>query len=140
MTTACLIGQEDYSAEAIVEAPSRAVVIPKAIFEEAMARSAAFRRFVFAGFSARLNDLFHLVEDIAFARMDIRLAHKLLELAPLGQEITITQQQLAAELGSAREVVSRMLSELQRRGWLKVARGHITLLNRTALETLSAEK
>jgi CRP/FNR family transcriptional regulator len=72
--------------------------------------------------------------------MDFRLAHKLLELAHGGDQVAATQQQLASELGTAREVVSRVLSELQRRGWIATTRGHIIISDRAALEKLAGER
>jgi CRP/FNR family transcriptional regulator len=139
LTTACLMGYEDYPAEAVAETDIRAVAIPRATFDDLIARSAEFRRFVFTAFSTRVTNLFRIIEEVAFARMDIRLAHKLLELAHGGEHVAATQQQLASELGSAREVVSRILSELQRRGWIASARGHVTLIDRPALEKLARE-
>lgn len=138
LTTACLMGYEDYPAEAIAETDIRAVAIPRATFDDLIARSPDFRRFVFTAFSARVTDLFRIIDEIAFARMDIRLAHKLLELSHGGDSVTGTQQQLAAELGTAREVVSRILSEFQRRGWITSSRGIIKILDRRKLETLSS--
>lgn len=116
LTTACLLGHHDYSAEAIAETALTAVALPRDAFEELMARSAPFRRFVFAAFTARITNLFRLVEEVAFARMDIRLAHKLVELSHGAPSIAMTQQQLAAELGTAREVMGRVLGELQQQG------------------------
>ena len=84
-------------------------VVPRDAFEELMARSAPFRRFVFAAFTARITNLFRLVEEVAFARMDIRLAHKLVELSHGAPSIAMTQQQLAAELGTAREVAEAIV-------------------------------
>jgi CRP/FNR family transcriptional regulator len=139
LTTACLMGYEDYPAEAVAETDIRAVAIPRATFDDLIARSAEFRRFVFTAFSARVTNLFRIIEEVAFARMDIRLAHKLLELAHGDKHVAATQQQLASELGSAREVVSRILSEFQRRGWIASARGHVTLVDRPALEKLARE-
>jgi len=139
LTTACLMGHEGYLAEAIAETDIRAVAIPRAIFELLLAESPEFRRFVFTAFSFRLTNLFRLIEDVAFARIDIRLAHKLLELAGRRDVLAVTHQQLAAELGTAREVISRQLNELQRRGWVSAARGAITLIDRGALQRLAAE-
>lgn len=139
LTTACLLGHHDYSAEAIAETDLKAVALPRTTFDELMSRSATFRRFVFAAFTARITNLFHLVEEIAFARMDIRLAHKLVELAHGEASVAVTQQQLAAELGTAREVVGRVLGELQRRGWITSSRGNIVLANRPAIEALAAQ-
>jgi CRP/FNR family transcriptional regulator len=140
LTTACLMGYEDYLAEAIAETDVRAVAIPRATFDDLIARSPEFRRFVFTAFSRRVTDLFHVIEEVAFSRMDIRLAHKLLELSHGSDQVTATQQQLASELGTAREVVSRVLTELHRRGWLTATRGHITISNRAALEKLAGER
>jgi CRP/FNR family transcriptional regulator len=140
LTTACLMGYEDYLAEAVAETEVRAVAIPRATFDDLIARSPEFRRFVFTAFSRRVTDLFHVIEDVAFSRLDIRLAHKLLELSHGGDQVTATQQQLASELGSAREVVSRVLTELHRRGWVSATRGHITISNRAALEKLAGER
>lgn len=137
LTTACLMGYEDYLAEAIAESDVRAAAIPRATFDDLIARSPEFRRFVFTAFSTRVTNLFRIIDEVAFSRMDIRLAHKLVELSHGGNSITVTQQQLAAELGSAREVVSRILSEFQRRDWIAQARGSITIVDRTALETMN---
>jgi len=134
LTTACLIGYEDYLAEAIAETPVRAVAIPRASFDDLIARSPDFRRFVFTAFSTRITNLFRVIDDVAFSRMDLRLAAKLLELSRNAEAVAATQQQLAAELGTAREVVSRMLSEFQRKGWVGLSRGSIAILNREALE------
>jgi CRP/FNR family transcriptional regulator, anaerobic regulatory protein len=137
LTTACLMGYEDYLAEAIAEADVRAVAIPRATFDDMIARSPEFRRFVFTAFSARVTDLFRIIDAVAFARMDIRLAQKLIELSHGGESLLVTQQQLASELGSAREVINRLLSEFQRRGWISHARGTVLILNKAALEGLA---
>jgi len=139
LTTACLMGYEDYLAEAIAETDIRAVAIPRAAFDDLIARSPIFRRFVFTAFSARVTELFRIIEQVAFARMDIRLAQRLLELSQGGPTISVTQQQLASELGTAREVISRILSEFQRSNWLKSTRGSIHIENRAALERLARE-
>lgn len=139
LTTACLMGYEDYPAEAIAETDVRAVAIPRATFDDLIAQSPEFRRFVFTAFSTRVTDLFRIIEEVVFSRMDIRLAHKLLELSHGADHVAATQQQLASELGTAREVVSRILSEFQRRGWVAPARGNIAITNRHALERLAEE-
>lgn len=136
LTTACLMGYEDYLAEAIAESTVRAVAIPRATFDDLIARSAEFRRFVFTAFSARVTDLFRIIDEVAFSRVDIRLAQKLLDLSHGADSVSATQQQLAAELGTAREVVARMLAEFQRRAWIATTRGKISILNRSAMESL----
>ena len=140
LTTACLMGYEDYPAEAIAETDIRAVAIARSTFDELIARSSEFRRFVFTAFSTRITSLFRIIDEVAFSRLDIRLAHKLVELAHGGDTIATTQAQLAAELGTAREVVSRILADFQRRGWVTSARGSITLTDRKSLEGLSTSQ
>lgn len=137
LTTACLMGYEDYLAEAVAETDIRAVAIPRRAFDDLIAQSADFRRFVFTAFSQRVTNLFRVIEDVAFSRMDIRLAEKLLELAADKDQLAVTQQQLASELGTAREVISRMLTEFHRRGWIASTRGNITLQDRPALDRLA---
>jgi CRP/FNR family transcriptional regulator len=139
LTTACLMGYEDYPAEAITETEIAAAAIPRAVFDDLIARSPEFRRFVFTAFSTRVTNLLRIIDEVAFSRMDIRLAYKLIELSHGGDTIAATQQQLAAELGSAREVISRMLSEFHRRGWVLTERGSITIRNRGALDRLAHE-
>ena len=136
LTTACLLAYEDYSAEGIAESEVSAVAIPRTVFDDLVSNSAEFRNFVFSAYSKRITDLFLVIEEIAFRRMDIRLAQKLLELAKDGV-VEATHQQMAAELGTAREVVSRQLSEFQRREWVAQSRGVIRILDRAALQDLA---
>jgi CRP/FNR family transcriptional regulator len=138
LTTACLLGYEDYPAEGVAETEVHAVALPRATFDALVGASPQFRRFVFTAFSRTVTDLCRVIDDVAFARLDLRLAHKLLELSAGGDHLAVTQAQLAAELGSAREVVSRTLSEFQKRGWIVQARGSLTLVDRAALERLAS--
>lgn len=134
LTTACLLAYEDYSAEGLAETAIQAVAIPRAVFEDLIVRSGVFRRFVFTAYSKRITDLFVVIEEVAFKRIDIRLAQKLLELGRQSGHVPLTHQQLATELGSAREVISRQLHEFQRRGWVNATRGDVELTDIDALD------
>lgn len=136
LTTACMLAFEDYSAEGIAETDVRAVAVPRATFDDLVGRSPVFRQFVFAAYSRRITDLFALIDNIVFQRMDVRLASRLLELAGEDQVVRATHAALGSELGTAREVVSRTLSEFQRRGWIGQARGEVHLIGRAGLERL----
>ncbi|MGB8737040.1 MAG: Crp/Fnr family transcriptional regulator [Rhodomicrobium sp.] len=136
LTTACLMGHDHYQGEGIAETPIEAVAIPRDTFEDLISNSRVFRRFVFKAFSARITDLFRVIEDIAFARIDVRLAQKLLQLKNAKGDIEATHQRLAIELGTAREVISRQLNEFQRRGWIKSGRGVISIVQEGALQEL----
>lgn len=137
LTTACLLAHEDYSAEGIAETGIRAAAIPRTVFDELVSRSVEFRNFIFTAYSKRITDLFLVIEEIAFRRLDIRLAQKLLELARGSDQVRATHQQLAAELGSAREVVSRQLGEFQRRGWIVQSRGRIDISDAAEITRLA---
>lgn len=138
LTTACLLAYEDYSVDGLAETAIRAVAIPRAVFEDLIASSSIFRRFVFTAYSKRITDLFLVIEEVAFKRIDIRLAQKLLELGRISGHVQLTHQQLATELGSAREVVSRQLQEFQRRGWISATRGDVQLTDVAALDDFAA--
>lgn len=136
LTTACMLAFEDYSAEGISETKVKAVAIPRKTFDTLVAKSPVFREFVFTAYSRRITDLFTLIDDIVFQRMDVRLASRLLELADSSGTVHATHAVLGTELGTAREVVSRTLSEFQRRGWVEQSRGEVRLIGRDGLERL----
>jgi CRP/FNR family transcriptional regulator, anaerobic regulatory protein len=138
LTTACLMGYEEYQAEGVAETSIRAVAIQRGLFDDLIASSKEVRQFVFTAFSRRVTNLFRVIEDVVFARIDVRLAQRLLDRADKTGHVDATHQQLANELGSAREVISRQLNEFQRRGWISAQRGSIALANRPALRHLSA--
>lgn len=134
LTTACLLAYEDYTADGIAESDLEAVAIPRATFDELIAGSPEFRRFVFTAYARRITGLFTVIQEVAFGRVDIRLAQKLLELADRLGVVHRTHQSLATEIGTAREVISRQLHEFQRRGWIAGSRGEVRLADRPALE------
>ncbi|UCH74125.1 MAG: Crp/Fnr family transcriptional regulator [Rhodospirillales bacterium] len=139
LTTACLLSHEAYSAEGVTETPVRAVTIPAQLFHDLLGRSAVLRAFVFTTYGARIADLMLLVEEVAFQRVDLRLARFLIERADTAGRLEATHQALAVELGTAREVVSRQLKEFERKGMVALSRGCISLRDRQALRALGAE-
>jgi CRP/FNR family transcriptional regulator len=138
MTTACLLSGDLYAAEGVTETDVTAVAIPKQAFDAAIARSAAFRRMIFSEYSHRIADVMHVVEEVAFERIDKRLAQRLIALAADDGAVAATHQQLAVELGTAREVVGRQLKELERRGLVAVSRGRVTITDRAGLDSVAA--
>lgn len=137
LTTACMLAEEAYNAEGIAETDIVAVALPRPAFDRLAAEEPAFRRFVFAAYSRRLIDLMRVVDEVAFGRIDVRLAARLLALAGEGDDVTTTHQQLAAELGTAREVISRVLQDFQKRGFVAQTRGHVALTDRPRLKALA---
>jgi len=136
LTTACLLAYEDYAAEGVAETDVEAVAIPRAVFEELVSTSKEFRRFMFQAYSKRIADLFMTIEDIAFQRVDVRLAQRLVEMDRGSHVIKATHAQLASELGTAREVITRQLREFQRRSWVRIGRGSLELTDLDGLRQL----
>ncbi len=140
ITTSCLISEESYPAEGVTDVETEALVIPQAVFNEALGYSESFRRFVFANQGQRLGDLIQRVEDVAFGRVDARLARHLVDRC--GRRpgtVSATHQQLASELGTAREVVSRQLKVFEKDGLIAVRRGLVEILDPDALARVAGE-
>jgi len=134
ITSSCLLGHAPYSARGVAETPLSLLVLPAALFDKLIAEHPTFRNFVFHLFSTRIAELMQLVEEVAFHRLDQRLA-KLL----LGKDAPIhaTHQALAEELGSVREIVSRLLKGFAAQGLVTLGREQITLLDRDRLQQLA---
>ena len=79
-----------------------------------------------------------IVEEIAFRRMDERLASYLLKRARSQNPMRTTHQEIAAELGSSREVISRLLEDFSKRGFIRAGRGEIEILDKEGLRTIQA--
>ncbi|MGB0847718.1 MAG: Crp/Fnr family transcriptional regulator [Thiolinea sp.] len=137
MTTACLFAFEDYATEGIAETPVQAASVPRSVFDDLVAQSQEFRHFVLSAFSKRMTGLFQVIDEVAFQRLDVRLADKLLQLSAGQDAVATTHQKMSVELGTAREVISRQLQEFQRRGWIEQSRGRVRILQRGQLEQLS---
>jgi len=128
LSIGCLMTGRGYHAEAIVEEDAEAAIIPRGLFDRLIDQSADFRLAIMESYGQRLDDLMLLVEEVAFRRMDERLEEWLKARAAQGQTLlNITHQELGVELGTAREVVSRLLKELERQGQVRLARGRIQL-------------
>jgi len=137
MTSACLLAHEDHAAEGVAETDVDAVALPRAVFDTLIADVPEFRDFVFMAYAMRMNALFRVIDDVAFGRIDIRLATRLVALARESGTVRTTHQGLATELGTAREVISRQLNDFQQRGLIDQGRGVVTLRDRAALEKLA---
>jgi CRP/FNR family transcriptional regulator len=130
----CLLGHSDYSATGIAETDVVLLSLPPALFQELLLEFEPFRRFVFGMYGERLAEVLELVEEVAFRRLDARLAQLLVRRGPL---LEATHQRLADELGSVREIVSRLLRGFESRGWVKLERERVTVLDPKSLSELA---
>jgi CRP/FNR family transcriptional regulator, anaerobic regulatory protein len=135
ITTTCLLGNSDYPASTIVEEAIKDVIIPAAAFNQLMIDSKVFRTFVMTNYGALISDLIVLLDEVAFHNLDARLAKLLLEVGV--DSVKKTHQQIADELGTAREVVSRQVKRFEQKNWVALGRGQVEILDREALNKLA---
>jgi len=138
LTTSILLAGGRYTANAMTEAETRAVIIPIAVFRETFDKSKGFRDFVCSTFGGRIRDFIMLLESIATRNVDVRLARYLLENKSPDNKVEASHKVLAFELGTAREVVSRHLKDFESNGWVHLSRKNIELLRPDAMGQLVA--
>ncbi|MEW6335944.1 MAG: Crp/Fnr family transcriptional regulator [Acidobacteriota bacterium] len=133
VTVSCLLGGTPYPARGVVEGAFEAVAVPLAAFRHLVDSSPDFRSWVFALMSVRLVDLMRLVSEVAFGKLDQRLAALLLDRGP---RLALSHQELASEVGSTREIVSRVLESLQDQGLVRLARRQVEVVDSAGLSQL----
>lgn len=136
LSLGCLLGGSRYPANAVTVGQTRIILMPIHLFSECLTTETAFRNAMFRALGDRLVNALDLVEEVVTLRLDVRLANALL----MQQEnscIAATHQQLADELGTVREMVSRILSDFAEQGMLKLGRGRIELVDAVRLRALA---
>jgi CRP/FNR family transcriptional regulator, anaerobic regulatory protein len=126
LSVSCLLGGVLYPAAAKAAGEVVGAALPKALFRTLVDEETVFRNEVFGVFATRLCLLMTLIEEIAIARLDERLADLLISRGPV---IHATHQALADELGTAREVVSRILEHFEANGLVRLRRAQVDVLN-----------
>jgi CRP/FNR family transcriptional regulator, anaerobic regulatory protein len=134
LTSSCLLGRDHYHARGVVDQDAELVLLPASAFHQLVASSEPFRNYVFDLFSDRLTDLMQLISAVAFQKLDQRLAAL---LASKSSPIHTTHQALADELGSVREIVSRLLKNFADQGWVRLGREQVEILNAVELKRFS---
>jgi len=127
LTANAILVQQSFPAIATVEKEAEAVMIPAGTFRDWVRRYDLWRGFVFDLLSHRLSIMLAIVDEVAFQRMDSRLANFLHNRSQVENPLRITHQEIAAELGSSREVISRLLEDFANRGWVLLSRGTVEI-------------
>lgn len=135
VTVSCLLGGEPYPATGVAETALSAVALPRALILRLMAEHPPFREMAFNLFAERLTGLMQLVEEVAFRKLDRRLAAWLLSRGPT---IATSHQAIADELGSVREIVSRLLKQFEEQDWVRLGRERVELLDPDGLRRQAA--
>ncbi|WP_136415490.1 Crp/Fnr family transcriptional regulator [Herbaspirillum sp. ST 5-3] len=139
LSLGCLLGGGQYPASGITFGPTHMIMMPSSLFLECMASHAAFRTAMFRALADRLVNTMELVEEIATLRLDVRLAAALLAYEG-GTQITVTHQQLADELGTVREMISRVLDDFAHQGLVILGRGKIQIADPARLRALAGAR
>lgn len=138
MTASCIISQKIFPAFALAETDVEAVIIPANSLRKWVTHNSIWQEYIFGMLSQRLANVIEIIEEVAFRRMDCRIASYLLNNANHKiKTIRITHETLAQELGSSREVVSRILKTFEKQGLLSLSRGRIELDNWKELEKIA---
>lgn len=132
----CLLSDTDYAARGTAEDDVTLLRIPPELFQRLIWQHPPLRRFVFDMFGTRLAEVMELLEEVAFRKLDTRLARLLIQRGPV---INATHQNLAAELGSVRVFVSRLLRNFEERGWVRLQRERIDVLDVQSLQEFSRQ-
>jgi CRP/FNR family transcriptional regulator len=135
LTSSCLLGHVAYNARGVAETDMVAVALPQPVFSRLLAEHEPFRNYVFSLFAERIAELMQLVEAIAFQRLDQRLATLLLGK---GKVVHTTHQAVADELGSVREIVSRLLKSFADQGFVSLAREQVEIVDAAGLRRVAA--
>ncbi len=137
LTANAILSRQDFPAIATVEKDAEAVMVPADRFRDWIGRYDLWRAFVFDLLSQRLSTVMAVVDEVAFRRMDARVAKLILEKSQRGAVVRITHQEIAAELGSSREVISRIVEDFVSEGLIRSGRGQIEVIDSKNLESRS---
>jgi CRP/FNR family transcriptional regulator len=139
LTATCILSRSPFPAIAETESDVEAIAVPSLLTRRLMARSVPWSEFVFGLVSRRFGEIIEVLDGVAFQRLDHRLAAYLLSRCSGVGEIRMTHQEIASELGTSREVVTRILRAWEKAGWIRSSRARLTLSDRDALRALGVQ-
>ena len=125
----CTMGNIEYNFSAQAEEDTLMVMMGPESFKHLMNTSNIFKNYVFLEMADKLLSSFSLIEDIKFTSIEKRIMSHIASKANANGELTITHENLAVNIGSVREVVSRQLKKLEKAGKLELKRGKIKLIS-----------
>ena len=139
LSATCILNGGGFPAIAEAEGDTEVVLIPARLFARLVEDNGHWRRFMFDLYAKRLENLLTLVDEVAFHHIDSRLAaHLVRQAGPRQKVVTRTHGEIAAELGTSREVVTRILSDFEAQGLIATARGRIRIRKPDALRERGA--
>lgn len=136
LTASCLMSKKSFPATACSETDIQILLIPSEVFRNWVSKYQYWNTYLYSLLSERLAEVIMMIEEVAFKRMDIRLAEYLLGNVDKTDHMIITHKTIASELGSSREVVSRLLKNFEQENWIKLFRNKIKLTDKNKLSQL----
>ena len=136
LTISSLLAGSPCQANALAETETVVVSVPRENFKRALSTCDQFSRLVFSSLDQNVNQIVSLVGDTRFRRLDKRLAQRLLVMHDGDGFIHATHDDIATELGSAREVISRQLKQFEKQGYIRLFRGRIHVVNGSGLKRM----
>lgn len=133
LTASCILSTQPFPAFAVTETPVTAFMVPAPVFRDWLARYSVWREYTFGLLADRLAQVMALVEEVAFERMDVRLGSYLIAASQAQPILYTTHEAIAVELGSSREVVSRLLKNFEHKQFIALGRGQIRVINPQAM-------
>ena len=137
LTALSMLAGLPFTVHAVVTKPTAALLLPRRIFSSLYDTQPVWHRYILEVLSARVSDLLALIDGVIFTGLPARLVDALLTSQESGV-VQTTHEQLAAEVGSSREAVSRLLKSWEQQGALSLSRGSIAITSRTGLMNLVA--
>jgi len=136
LTTSCILNTTNFTALAITEAAVEAVLLPAKSVRRWLDDYVCWRRFVFSLLTQRLDNLMTTIDEVAFRHMDARIVDWLLKEVGAEPVVKTTHQKMADDLGTSREVVSRILKDFEQRKAIELRRGEVNVVNSRLLQNL----
>lgn len=139
LSVSCIMGNLDYPAMAEVEEEATLGIIPAAFYNELFLSEVACQQFIFNTISTRLQEVMLLIDEVVFKSMDKRLASFILQRLDknnIGEKLDITHEKIAIELGTAREVISRLLKDFEKKEIVSLSRGSIVVKDKKFLKEI----
>lgn len=136
LTANAILNEQEFPAIALVEKTSKAIMVPEANFRDWVRRYDAWREFLFNLLSRRLMTMMAVINEVVFQRMDQRIAAYLYQRGTNLNPVRATHQEIAYELGSSREVISRLIESFKDEGMVRTRRGAVEILDFNALHEL----
>jgi CRP/FNR family transcriptional regulator, anaerobic regulatory protein len=138
LTASCIMSQNTFPAMAATETAISAILVSPKNVREWFCKDPEWQKFIFGLLSFRLNDIISVVEEVAFKRIDVRIAEQLVRNLGQGNRVLLkTHAELAADVGSSREVISRILKDFAERGLVNLTRGSIEVIDLESIQQLS---